>query len=254
MRKAKIVLVADVMTNEKFAGKSLADAINAHSISSDLREYSQGIRCHYESERVREGVIRIRYTSELIDLTHSISIVHRYSFPLFHESREKGFILTPENPVATSEILIAIGDYKQNYFNITVHDSSHYMMHCDVLIYNHKGELKPYHLPDEQFICPLQVEESLVTEEMNEEGVPVLRTKVVCSNVKEKQKILVGYNSTGITTEETHYITPEKPVILSEVPLRENPQLIPGDFLIGMTDDRNRLLVNALARCEVIYS
>ncbi|WP_134684907.1 DUF5944 family protein [Brevibacillus migulae] len=250
MRSAKVVLTTDLMTNEGFFGKSIHEAVNSYVISPDLKEYTEGIECSYTSELVREGVVRVKYTSHLKNLQKTISIVHRYSFPLLHESREIGYIVSPENPQATSEILIALGDYKKNYFNIAVHDSSNYMMSCDVLVYNQKGEIGHYYMPESDFVSPLPIKQASIVETRDKEGRRVFRTMVELGDITEPQDILVGYNASGITTTETHQVTPENPVVISDVPLEDNPNLIPGDWLIGMTDEKNRLLLNAVARVE----
>lgn len=253
MRSAKVVLTTDLMTNKGFMGKSIHEAVNSYVISPDLQEYTDGIECSYTSELVREGVVRVTYTSRLKNLRKKISIVHRYSFPLLHELREIGYIVDPENPTATSQILIALGDYKKNYFNIAVHDSSNYMMSCDVLVYNQKGEIGHYYMPESNFVSPLQIKHASIQETRDEAGRRVFRTMVELADITEPLTILVGYNASGITTTESHVVTPEHPVVISDVPLEDNPQLIPGDWLIGMTDEQNRLLINAVARVEAEY-
>ncbi|MFD9077252.1 DUF5944 family protein, partial [Streptomyces lasiicapitis] len=44
------------------------------------------------------------------------------------------------------------------------------------------------------------------------------------------------------------HAAPAAPVVVSDLPLEDNPELLPGEWVIGATDGEDRMLVNGIVR------
>jgi len=253
LKSARAFLTAALMRKESFVGRSIEEATRDYFSSPGLAARSKGIECEYTSSLIADGVIQVRFTSCLRGLTDRFALKHKYSFPLLQEVRETGLVLDPFCSVGTSEIVIAMKDSKRGYFNITVHDDENYMIACNVLTYDRRGRVEPYTpiFPD-KFVSPLQLGHSSLGEAVDDQGRRVLRLVLELKQLSKRTTIKVGYNATGIHDVRVFEVNPSSPVVTSDLLLDDNADLLPGDWVVGVTDEADRLLVNGVVQVEPV--
>jgi len=253
MKLSTAFLVAGLMRKDSFAHRSLEEAIADYVRSPNLAARTQGLEYDYTAGLLSDGVVKIRYTTRLKGLTDLFALKHRYSFPMLNEIRETGFVLDPDQPTGTSEILIAINDEKKGYFNIAIHDDENYLLHCSVLTYDRKGRVKPY-VPvfRDKFVSPLDLGDASLEEALDDRGRRVLRLTLELKNLQGDTQVKVGYNTAGIHEARVFEVGPSGPIVVSDLLLEDNPRLLPGDWVIGATDEHDRMLVNGLVWLEAL--
>jgi hypothetical protein len=253
MKRATAFLAAGLMRKDSFARESLEEAIADYVRSPGLAARTSGVECDYTGSLLSDGVVQVRYTTRLKGLTDHFALKHKYSFPLLNEVRETGFVLDLDRPAGTSEILIAMKDEKKGYFNIAIHDDENYLLHCSVLTYDRKGRVKPY-VPvfHDKFVSPLELGHASLGEALDERGRRVFRLTLELKNLEGDTQVKVGYNTAGIHETRVFDVGPCGPVVVSDLLLEDNPRLLPGDWVIGATDEHDRMLVNGLVWLEAM--
>ena len=253
MKSARVFLVAALMRKDSFLGRSIEDATSDYVISPGLAARTKGIECDYTSSLVSDGVVQVRFTSGLRGLTERFALKHKYSFPLLQEVREIGFILDPFRSAGTSEILIAMRDSKRGYFNFTVYDDENYMIACNVLTYDRRGRVQPYTpVFRDKFVSPLLLGHSSLGETVDDQGRRVLRLVLELKQLSERTTIKVGYSATGMHDVRVFEVNPSSPVVTSDLLLDDNADLLPGDWVVGVTDESDRMLVNGIVQLEPV--
>ncbi len=252
MKKARAVAITELMRKEHFTGASLSEGIGKTTKSRELAEAAKGLSCSFETKKLREDLIALRYTSQLEGLERPIAIKHKYAFPTTNEQRETGFFLTPDNPSGTSETWIGFTEHKKGYVNVAVHDCDNFLLHADVVVFNRNGECWSYRrVSEDQFASPLSLSEGELHEVTSESGRRVLRLRLAFDDLVETSSVKVVYNAAGIQFEHHFEVTPEKPALVSDLELNDNPRLLPGDWVIGVADAAGRMVANAVVSIEV---
>jgi hypothetical protein len=247
MKHATAVLIAGLMRKETFADQSLERATAAYLNSRRLSEAADGVHTERMANRVAEGVIRVRCTTHLPGLRRPFALRHRFAFPLLNEVRETGHVVVPDQPFAASEILIALGDDRKGYFNIGVHDDENSLIATDVLTYDRNGRLSPYKPAfTDKFVSPLDLGPASLGEAVDEGGRRVLRLTLELRKPPEGTAVKIGYNALGVHEVRTFEVSPVNPVVVSDLPLDDNPHLQAGEWIIGATDAQDCMLVNGI--------
>nr|AFJ68086.1 cyclodehydratase [Streptomyces nobilis] len=249
MRQATTRLVAGLMRKEEFAGRSLEEAMARYVISPTLASRTAAVHCSHSGRLASPGVVELRCTTRVEGLTRPFAVKHTYSFPLLNEVRESGLVLRPETPGGTTETLVALKDGAKSYVNVAVHDDEGYMLYSSVLTYNRRGEVRPYVpvFPD-KFTSPLSLGHADLGEAVDEQGRRVLRLVLGLEELTGPTVVKVGYNTAGIQEVRRFEAAPAAPVVVSDLPLEDNPELLPGEWVIGATDGEDRMLVNGIVR------
>jgi hypothetical protein len=253
VKQATAVLIAGLMRKEQFASRSIEEATRCFLRSPVLDALASGIETAHAATPLADGVLRVEYRTRLCNLTGPLAIKHRYSFPLLNEVRETGFLLDPERPEAASQVVIALDGARKGYFNVAAHDDEDHVMACSVLTYDHRGRLRPY-VPrtEDAFVSPLELGEASLREERDELGRSVLRLRLELPGLAAPAEVRVGYNTVGIHEVRTFQAEPSRPVVISDLLLEDNPALLAGDWVIGVTDGQDRMLVNAIVHVDAV--
>ncbi|MFJ1730844.1 DUF5944 family protein [Streptomyces sp. NPDC088254] len=249
MRHATTSLVAGLMRKEEFSGRSLEEAMARYVISPTLASRTAGVHCSHSGRLAAPGVVELRCTTRVDGLTEPFALKHTYTFPLLDEVRESGLVLHPETPSGTSEVLVALKDGAKSYVNVAVHDDEGYMLHSSVLTYNRRGDVRPYVpvIPD-KFTSPVSLGKAELGEAVDEQGRRVLRLVLGLEELTDCTLVKVGYNTLGIQHVRHFEATPTDPMVVSDLLLENNPELLPGEWVIGATDAEDRMLVNGIVR------
>lgn len=248
MRRARVTQTAAIMKNSAMPFKSLHESMADHVISPLAQRLGQPLACAYHGEAL-EGAVRVRYTSTLPNLRERVALKHKFYFPLLQEMREKAFVVTPEDPQATSEIIIHLGGKKRGYFNVGIYDSDHYLLASDVLVYGTNPPLSPYPRKAE-FMSPIVVSDAQLQELRDESGRRRLRFTLHLDPSTEDRSFTFGWNATGIYREERRHVPPGESTFYTELLLDENPDLVAGDWIIGAGDAQMRMMAEAMIHVE----
>lgn len=249
MRHATTSLVAGLMRKEEFSGRTLEEAMARYVISPTLASRTAAVHCSVAGRLAAPGVVELRCTTRLDGLTEPFALKHTYTFPLLDEVRESGLVLRPDTPGGTSEILVALKDGAKSYVNVAVHDDEGYLLYSSVLTYDRRGEVRPYVpvIPD-KFTSPLSLGKAELGEAVDARGRRVLRLVLELEELTGPALVKVGYNTLGIQEVRRFEAGPADPVVVSDLLLENNPELLPGEWVIGVTDAEDRMLVNGIVR------
>jgi len=241
------------MRKEAFVGRTIEEATAKYVISPSLTARTSGMDSALTAKLRSDRVIQVRYTTYLKGLTAPFAVKHKYSFPLLPEIRETGLVLHPSHPTGTSEILIAMNGQKRGYFNITVHDDEDYILSCTVLTYDRRGRVEPYApVFQDKFVSPLALGHASLSEGFDEQGRRVLRLTIEIQKLEAETQVKVGYNAAGIHAVEIFRVGPRSPIVISDLLLEDNPALLPGIWVVGATDERDRMIVNGIVQLDPV--
>jgi hypothetical protein len=245
-------LIADLMLNDAFAGRPMSEAVARHLYSKAVRSAGGKLECSYSWHRTEVGSLRFSCTTVARGLNRTVPMTHRYAFPLRGEVRESGVVLGPDNPRGSSEITLAPEDVRsRGYFFVGVHDVERRLLSCDTLTYDRDGRIEPYvPVVRDKFISPLRVAEGSLGEAVDDEGHPVLRLRLSFDGMTEIHAINVGYNSLVGCAVHTRVVSPDRPLLVSDLPLVDHPWLLPGELIVGVTDLADRMVVNGIVWVE----
>lgn len=249
MRHATATLVAGLMRKESFADAPLDEAMARYVISPTLYARATSVSGRYAAELVAPDLLQIRYTTRLTGLSGPFALTHTHVFPLRNESRRTGGIVRPGAPEFTSAVLVALSQDNRGYVNVSVYDDEDYLIRSEVLTYNRAGGVRPYLpvIPD-KFSSPLPLGEAHLGEAVDGSGRRVLRLTVELAGLTEPTTVKVGYSALGIHTVREVKAYPHDPIVVSDLVLDDNPELLPGEWVIGVTDGQDRMLVNGIVR------
>lgn len=249
MKYATARPVAGLMRKEAFAGVPLEQAMGRHVISPALPARARAVRCAHAGRLVAPGVVEIRCTTEADGLTGPFAVRHAYTFPLLDEVRERGVVLRPRTPSGTTAILVALDQGAKSYVNVAGHDDEGYLLHSSVLTYDRHGDLRPYApLTPDKFTSPLALGAADLGETDDERGRRVLRLRLELEALTGPVVVQVGYNAIGVQEVRQFEPGPQDPVVVCDLPLEDNPLLVPGEWVVGVTDGQDRMLVNGIVR------
>jgi len=249
MRHATATLVTGLMRKESFSDAPLDEAMAKYVISPTLYARATSVTGRHAAELVAPDLLEIRYTTRLTGLAGPFALTHTHVFPLRNESRRTGGIVQPEAPEFTSAVLIALGRDSCGYVNVSAYDDEDYLIRSEVLTYNRAGRVRPYLpvIPD-KFSSPLPLGEAHLGEALDESGRRVLRLTFALTGLAEPTTVKVGYSTLGIHSVREFKAYPHDPVVVSDLVLDDNPELLPGEWVVGVTDGQDRMLVNGIVR------
>jgi hypothetical protein len=249
MRHATATLVAGLMRKEAFAGASLGEAMNGYVISPTLAARTTGVHCSHAARLLSPDLLEIRYTTRVDGLGGPYALKHVYTFPLRNEVWQTAAVVHPESPECTSAVLVALAEHGPGYVNVAVNDDENYMIRTAVLSYNRYGDVRPYTpLVPDKFSSPLPLGKAELGETVDERGRRVLRLALELAGLDEPTTVKVGYCSLGIHRVGRFDVVPADPVVTSDLLLDDNPELLPGEWVVAATDAQNRMLVNGIVR------
>jgi hypothetical protein len=241
------------MRKDQFAGRSIEEANRRSLCSPALLALPGGIETEYRGSLFAEGVVEVEYRTRLLGLNGPLAMKHRYSFPLRNEVRETGFLLGPDQPEARSRLLIAMGGDRIGYFNVAAHDDEDYLMACSVLTYDLKGRVRPYAARSQDaFLSPFELGDASLRETRDEQGRAVLRLRFELPGLQGPAEVRVGYNTAGIQDVRAFEVGPRSPLVTSDLLLEDNPALLAGDWVIGASDEQDRMLLNAIVSVSAV--
>lgn len=202
------------------------------------------ITCETRSEQVGSGV-RLSFTSRIASLPEDTAITHRFHFIDRDETRERAHLLTPDDPVATTEMLVLFEEgVTKDYFNVTVQDGTGLVLASDSIVFDDTGRLVPYPFR-EKYVSPLPLADASL-EEVRVDGRRTLRFAVSVEGIEGPEPVHLLWESMGLVHEEITTCTPQQPVAELAMPLEDNPALVGADWVAIAVDEKRRLLAQSL--------
>ncbi|MEV8341581.1 DUF5944 family protein [Streptomyces niveus] len=235
-----------VVRNDDFADTAdIAEAFARHVTSRQLPSDVAPVQCSVESEAVPGGV-RLRFTSTARKLAGPATVTHKFFFIDRDESRERRHLLTPVTTAATTELLVLFEEgQERDYFHGSVFDSDNLLLASSAVVFDREGRHVPYPFT-QKYICPqrLAAADFEVTRDAN--GRRVARFSLACRDLTETLRLSVAWETIGVVHQRDLVCTPERPATYLDMPLDDNDELAPGDWVVIAVDDRQRLLAQTV--------
>lgn len=230
-----------ILTNEDFAHtSSLAEATQRKLISDQFPDPSC-IHSRTSAEKVGAGV-RLRYESRIHGLREKTAIVHKFFFIERSETRETAHIVTPDDPVASTELLVLFDESAtRDYFNASVYDNDGRLISTDSIVFNDKGQIVSYPFT-QRYVSPLPLREASLTEEVGDDGLPVARFRISFHELTEETSVSLLWEAMGNILRETVTCSAENLEATLDLPLVDNPTAIACDWIAIAVDEHERVI------------
>lgn len=235
-----------VVRNDDFADTAdIAEAFARHVTSRQLPHDVSPVRCSVESEPVTGGV-RLRFTSTADKLTGPVTVTHKFFFVDRDETRERRHLLTPESTAATTEMLVLFDDdQERDYFHGSVFDSDNMLLASTAVVFDRKGRHVPYPFT-EKYVCPRRLAAADFQVTRDADGRRVARFSLACRDLTETLRLSIAWEAIGVVHQRELECTPERPETFLDMPLDDNDELAPGDWVVIAVDDQQRLLAQTV--------
>ncbi|SDG22133.1 hypothetical protein SAMN05421505_102300 [Sinosporangium album] len=222
----------------------ISEAFAKHIVSSLLPARTRPVRCTIDAEPCGTGV-KLRFSSHIDGLDSAAAVTHRLVFVDREETRISVHRITPENPSATSEVLVLLDGTDRDYCHASVYDAEERLLAVESVVFNHEGKVRAYPFTS-QYVSPLTLGRAELHEIQSDDGRKMLRFTVGLSDLKEPEKIVIALQATGIIDRTEFVCTPEEPEVHRVIPLDANAGLAPGEWVVIAVDDQERFLAQSL--------
>lgn len=240
-----------IARQEDFADTSLISEVFArHVISRDLPADISPVTCTVDSVVVGSGV-RLRFTSRTEKLDRPITLTHKFFFIDREETRERLHTLTPENPEATSEVLVLFDENDRDYCHASVYDGENRLLAAHAVVFDRKGRTVPYPFTS-KYVSPLKLGKAELRETTNAAGRRMLRFTVGLEELAGPERVNIAWQAMGLIDRQELICTPDRPEVYREVELEDNTELAPGDWVVIAVDEQERFLAQTLVTLQPV--
>jgi hypothetical protein len=238
-------LVARPMTsmvrNTDFATTSdIGEVFGRHLVASA----GPPVTCSADAAVAGTGV-RFRFTSRVDGVTGPTVISHRFTFIDREEVRLRLHTLTPDQPEATSEVLVLFDGTTRDYCHAAVYDQYDRMLGMQSFAFDDQGRVIRFPFTG-QYVSPLQVDDASAEETTDDDGRRVLRFRVRLGQLEGPERVVLAWQAVGIIRRTEFVCSPADPVAVLDVPLEGNPDIGPGDWVMCAVDGEERFLAQTV--------
>ncbi|MGY1632417.1 DUF5944 family protein [Geodermatophilus sp. SYSU D01186] len=202
------------------------------------------VSCQADATVAGTGV-RLRFTSRHDGVPGPTVVSHRFTFIDREEVRLRLHTLTPEDPDATSELLVLFDGTTRDYCHAAVYDQYDRMLGMQSFAFDDRGRVLTFPFTG-RYVSPLPVADATAEETEDDDGRRVLRFTVRLGQLDTDQRIVLAWQAVGIIRRPEFLCTPAHPVAVLDVPLEDNPEIGPGDWVMCAVDSEERLLAQTL--------
>ncbi|MEV5505165.1 DUF5944 family protein [Streptomyces orinoci] len=238
--------VVGMVRKDDFAHTSdIREAFARHVSSRQLPPESSPLQLTVDTQPLGTG-IRLTLTSAVGKLTGPATVTHKFFFVDRDECRIYHRTLTPEEPAATSEVLVLFEDGRdRDYCHASVHDGENRLLAVQAVVFDRAGRHVPYPFTS-QYVCPLALDAADLRFTRDAQGRRVARFSLSLTGLTGPEHIAVAWEAVGVIHRTELVCTPEQPAVTHDMVLDDNPHLAPGDWVVIAVDDKDRLLAQTL--------
>ncbi|MER5770828.1 DUF5944 family protein [Streptomyces sp. NPDC001985] len=237
-----------VVRNTDFGGTAdIAAVFGAHTESRQLPPGATPLECAIATEAVGGGV-RLTFTSAVgaAPPAPGTVVAHKFFFVDREECRVRLHELTPQQPSATTELLVLLPEgQERDYCHASVYDAENRLLATHAVVFDRRGRHVQYAFTG-QYVSPLRVDRAELRLVRDNAGRRVARWCVGLEGLDAPEPVTVAWEASGLVHTTELVCTPGRPRVHHDMPLDDNPRLAPGDWVVIATDEKGRLLAQTL--------
>ncbi|MCC3770093.1 DUF5944 family protein [Streptomyces sp. UNOC14_S4] len=238
-----------MVRKEDFSDTSLIpEAYGRHIVSRCLPPERSPVHCSFSAEPVGSG-IRLRFSSRVGGLGGPAMLTHKFFFVDRDETRERFHLVTPDEPEATTDLLILLADSDRDYCHASVYDAENRLLAVHAVVFDRAGRTVPYPFT-QRYVSPLGLGRADLEETVDDAGDRVLRFSVGLTGLTGPTPVVLAWQGIGRIVRQELTCTPDRPEAHYDVALDGNPLLACGDWVVIAVDERDRFLAQTLVTLQ----
>ena len=200
----------------------------------------------FATEVIGEGGLRITVRSTTHGLTRPATISHRCYFVDRDETRSRLHTVSPQNPVAETEMLVLLppgGD--RDYFHASVHDPHDRLLAVQAVVFDRNGRHTRYPFRPE-LVSDIRAVKADTQVLPGEDGTPEVCFTLTVQPQERARDISVLWESTGLILRHPLPLPAGRTQVSLAVPLGPQGPLAAGDWVLIAVDEKEGFIAQTL--------